>query len=179
MTTERPLHPRAPRGGTAALLLLGALSAGCATQESRRGETVDVSKYPPEIREAYEVFAVRCSRCHTLARPLDARINDPQHWIRYVHRMRLQPGSGIDAQNAEIILRFLLYYHGQGQSQGGEAPAEPAVPPAPTTDPAAPEAPGDGPKPPPGAPESHLQPTKRQPRYGAIESSGAADGRQS
>jgi len=120
MTTERPLHPRAPRGGTAALLLLGALSAGCATQESRRGETVDVSKYPPEIREAYEVFAVRCSRCHTLARPLDARINDPQHWIRYVHRMRLQPGSGIDAQNAEIILRFLLYYHGHTRPQAAE-----------------------------------------------------------
>jgi hypothetical protein len=179
MTTERAPHHRAPRGGTAAALLLGMLSAGCATQEARHGESVDVSKYPPEIREAYKVFAVRCSRCHTLARPLDARINDPQHWIRYVHRMRLQPGSGIDEANAKIILRFLLYYHGQGQSQGGEAPAEPTPPPAPTVPPVL-EAPGDGAEtPPPGAPESHLQPSKRQPRFGAIETSGAADGRQS
>jgi hypothetical protein len=154
MTTERPDH-RAPLPGTVAMLLLGLLGAGCASHESRRGETVDVSKYPPEIQQAYEVFAVRCSRCHTLARPLGARISDPQHWVRYVNRMRLQPGSGIDAKNAEIILRFLLYYHGEGRSQGGEAQTEPP------------------------APESHLQPIERQLRHGVTEPSGAADGRQS
>jgi len=163
-----------------ALLLLGLLGAGCATQESRRGETVDVSKYPPEIQEAYEVFAVRCSRCHTLARPLSARISDPQHWIRYVNRMRLQPGSGIDAKNGEIILRFLLYYHGEhgeGQTHGGETPGEPAAPPAPNPAPEVPD-PG-GAETPPGAPESHRQSIQRQERHGAIEPSGATDGRQS
>jgi hypothetical protein len=162
-----------------ALLLpgLGMPSAGCTTHESRHGETVDVSKYPPEIQEAYEVFAVRCSRCHTLARPLDARISDPQHWIRYVNRMRLQPGSGIDSENAKIILRFLLYYHGEGQSHGGQEPSEPTAPAAPHADPAAPETPGA--EMPPGAPESHLQPIQRPPRHRAIESSGAADWRQS
>jgi hypothetical protein len=179
MTTERP-HHRALLPAFA-LLLLGLLGAGCATHESRRGETVDVSKYPPEIQEAYEVFAVRCSRCHTLARPLGARISDPQHWIRYVNRMRLQPGSGIDAENAKIILRFLLYYHGEGQSQGGQAPIEPAAPPAPEPVPAVPtvpEAPGNGAETPSGTPESHLQPIERQLRL-AFEPSGAADGRQS
>jgi hypothetical protein len=177
MTTEWPPH-RARRHATLALLLgLVGLGAGCATHASRHGETVDVSKYPPEIQEAYEVFAVRCSRCHNLSRPLDARITDPQHWVRYVNRMRLQPGSGIDAQNAKIILRFLLYYHGEGRSHGGEAPSEPAPPPTPEPVPAVPEAPGA--EAPPGAPESQFQPTERPLRHGAIEPSGAADGRQS
>jgi hypothetical protein len=92
---------------SAALLLVA-----CAQDNpARRGDRVDVSSYPPEIQSAYRVFAVRCSRCHTLARPLNARISDPQHWIRYVTRMRRQPGSGINSSNAQIILRFLLYYH--------------------------------------------------------------------
>ena len=85
--------------------------AGCATHDTRRGDRVDVSKYPEEIRDAYRVFAFRCSRCHTLARPLNARIDDPQHWVRYVRRMRRQPSSGIDDKNGETILKFLLYYH--------------------------------------------------------------------
>jgi hypothetical protein len=160
MTTEFPHRP-APRHGTLAFLLLGLLSAGCATHEARRGDSVDVSKYPPEIQESYRVFAVRCSRCHTLARPLNARIADPQHWVRYVNRMRLQPGSGIDAANAKIILRFLLYYH------GGEQPAPP--PPVPSAPPV-PATPGDG---------AEVQPIERQLRYGAMKPARAADGRQS
>jgi hypothetical protein len=87
------------------------LTSGCASNEARRGDRVDVSGYPPDVQQAYRVFALRCSRCHTLARPLNARIRDPQHWVRYVTRMRRQPGSGIDADNAQVILRFLLYYH--------------------------------------------------------------------
>jgi hypothetical protein len=113
MTTEQ----------TRSLLLLAAallLVSACAGHEARRGDTVDVSGYPPEIQEAYRVFSIRCSRCHTLARPLNARIEGSEHWVRYVTRMRRQPGSGIDASNAQIILRFLLYYH---RGPGG-APAE-------------------------------------------------------
>jgi len=88
-----------------------ALASGCAGNEARRGDHVDVSRYPDEIQDAYRVFAFRCSRCHTLARPLNARIDDPQHWVRYVRRMRRQQSSGIDAKSGETILKFLLYYH--------------------------------------------------------------------
>ena len=92
--------------------LLIALLLGCASgHQTRRGDRVDVSSYPEEIQHAYRVFEFRCSRCHTLARPLNARITDPQHWVRYVQRMRRQSGSGIDEQNGETILKFLLYYH--------------------------------------------------------------------
>jgi len=92
--------------------LLSVLLLGCAGgHETRRGDRVDVSSYPEDIQHAYRVFEFRCSRCHTLARPLNARISDPQHWVRYVRRMRRQSGSGIDEQNGETILKFLLYYH--------------------------------------------------------------------
>jgi hypothetical protein len=94
-----------------ALFVAVLMTSACAGNEARHGDRVDVSGYPRDIQDAYKVFALRCSRCHTLARPLNARIHDPEHWIRYVTRMRRQVGSGIDAQNAQVILRFLLYYH--------------------------------------------------------------------
>ena len=89
---------------------LACSAIACAgSTETRHGDRVDVSAYPPEIRSAYRLFALRCSRCHTLARPLSAHITEPQHWVRYVARMRRTPGSGINRQDAEVILRFLLY----------------------------------------------------------------------
>lgn len=147
-----------------------ALAPGCTGHEARRGDRVDVSGFPLEIQDAYRVFAFRCSRCHTLARPLNARIDDPEHWVRYVRRMRRQSGSGIDAQNSEVILKFLLYYHrermqGGGDSAGSEterepSPAPPEPIPAPSVQPApVPEAPPADPQPAPApaapnAPES-------------------------
>jgi hypothetical protein len=154
MTTEasagRSGETRRLARGIALLLAGTLLLLSCATHESRRGDRVDVSKYPAEIQAAYEVFATRCSRCHTLARPLNARIDDPKHWIRYVHRMRLQPGSGIDARNGEIILRFLLYYH--GSSSKTEAAPAPSAPPAPSGEPQLP--PKDNPTDPSAGPQS-------------------------
>jgi len=90
---------------------------GCAGANSiRHGDTLDVSSYPDDMRAAYKVFAVRCSRCHALARPLNARIHDPHHWERYVARMRLNPASGINAKNGDIIIRFLVYYMHQREA---------------------------------------------------------------
>ena len=96
-------------------VLIGIFS--CATSSIRHGDTLDVSRYPDDIQAAYKVFAVRCSRCHTLARPLNARISDPQHWVRYVARMRLNSASGINAKDGETILRFLLYYMHQREQE--------------------------------------------------------------
>jgi hypothetical protein len=114
------------------LLLIGIV--GCVSSSIRHGDTLDVSRYPSDIQGAYKVFAVRCSRCHTLARPLNARISDPQHWERYVARMRLNSASGINAKDSETILRFLLYYmHQREQEQRdrdqSEGKGEPSAPP--------------------------------------------------
>ena len=104
-------------------LLLGSVT--CASTSNRRGDGLDVSRYPEDIQDAYKVFAVRCSRCHTLARPLNAQITDPQHWVRYVARMRLNPASGINAKNGEVIIRFLQYYTHQRQEERRERDGEP------------------------------------------------------
>jgi hypothetical protein len=103
----------------AVLACVALTTYSCAGANSiRHGDSLDVSHYPSDIRAAYEVFAVRCKRCHTLARPLNARIHDGQHWVRYVNRMRLNPASGINEKNGQIILHFLLYYmHQQDQEQ--------------------------------------------------------------
>jgi hypothetical protein len=108
--------------------VFAALIPSCAgTSSVRHGDRVDVSKYPKDIQSAYQVFAVRCSRCHTLARPLNARIRDPEHWIRYVTRMRRNQSSGINAKDAEIILKFLLYYTKEvAAEEEGVPPSAPA-----------------------------------------------------
>ena len=131
--------------------LLGALclAPACgASVSNRTADQLDPSGYPPDIRTAYEVFAVRCSRCHTLARPLNARIKDDRHWVRYVNRMRMQPGSGISPKHATEILRFLRYYAEQlrredveAQLPIGELPSPAAPGPSSFSPPAPPPAP--------------------------------------
>jgi hypothetical protein len=65
---------------------------------------------PPELRADYAVFADRCSKCHSLSRPLDSGIVDDEFWVRYVERMRRQPASGISPEDTPAILRFLHFY---------------------------------------------------------------------
>lgn len=74
------------------------------------GHSLDPDTLPPSIRPAYAVFAERCSKCHSLARPLDAPITAPGRWEPYVERMRRMPGSGINERDAARILQFLTYY---------------------------------------------------------------------
>ena len=56
------------------------------------------------------MFARKCSKCHSLARPLNAQIVDDEQWVNYVNRMRRQPGSAISPQDTVPILRFLHWY---------------------------------------------------------------------
>ena len=119
MTTDS----RSLAGSLLACTVIACSTIGCfGTTRTRHGDRVDVSGYPPEIRSAYRVFALRCSRCHTLARPLNAHISDEQHWVRYVTRMRRTPGSGINRHDADVILKFLLFYT-RVERGGGEQPA--------------------------------------------------------
>lgn len=32
--------------------------------------TINVSSYPPELQKSYKVFTEKCSKCHTIARPI-------------------------------------------------------------------------------------------------------------
>ncbi len=80
---------------------------------------------PDQMRADYEVFAQRCSKCHSLSRPLDSGITDDDFWREYVERMRRQPGSGISLEDETPILRFLHHYSLDQlrRRQGGQPPA--------------------------------------------------------
>ena len=69
---------------------------------------VDVSGYPPKIREYYQLFANKCSRCHTLARPINSAFS-AEEWKKYVQHMMKKPGSGLTPKTAGQITEFLIY----------------------------------------------------------------------
>ena len=92
-----------------------AAAAGCASTST--GEGLDVATLPVALRSDYNLFARRCSKCHSLARPLGSGIDDDRLWVNYVDRMRRQPGSGISRQDAAPILRFLHYYSTEQQRE--------------------------------------------------------------
>lgn len=97
-------------------------------------DAIDPSTLPETVRADYQVFARRCSKCHSLARPLTSGITDMGQWERYVARMRMQPGSGINAADEAIVLRFLKHYSAEELRKKAERnapkPAEPPKPPA-------------------------------------------------
>ena len=70
---------------------------------------VDVSSFPPDVQQQYELFSRKCSRCHTIERPLTAQV-DPDRWIDTVRRMSRHPGAGISEREQNEIAAFLKYY---------------------------------------------------------------------
>lgn len=104
-----------------ALALIVALTAACAGSVGRRGGLPDdhIKELPEHVAASYELFSQRCSRCHTLSRPLDADITEPAHWEAYVTRMRRTPGSGISQADAKRILVFLEYWAAQRKKESG------------------------------------------------------------
>ena len=71
----------------AVLVIVGlgiGLAAGACASSMERSEGMDASAVPPEERADYAVFAERCSKCHSLARPLNSGITDDAYWRLYV-----------------------------------------------------------------------------------------------
>ena len=104
-----------------ACLAIGLSIAGC-TPSTEPPEGLGETQMPADVRAAYDLFAQRCSKCHSLSRPLQSGITDDGFWKEYVERMRRQPGSGISPADEEIILRFLHYYSLEAKREkGGDA----------------------------------------------------------
>lgn len=100
------------------VVVLGvAILLGCAAYQ--RGEGLDVTTVPAGLRGDYDLFAQRCSRCHSLSRPLNARVSSEDHWRGYVTRMRRMPGSGISPDDVPALLRFLNWYSTARRSTDG------------------------------------------------------------
>jgi hypothetical protein len=68
------------------------------------------AEIPAQLRGDYESFAVNCSKCHGLERPLNAHVTDTRHWDLYVARMMRTAGSAISESERPRILRFLYWY---------------------------------------------------------------------
>ncbi len=100
------------------MVVVGMLGLACGPAHGT--DEVDQAKVPPELRGDYAVFAQRCSKCHSLARPLTSGIDDDEYWKRYVERMRRQPASGISPEDEIPILRFLHYFSEEQKKKKGE-----------------------------------------------------------
>lgn len=86
--------------------------AACSGAPVRTGPellTEGLSQLPTEVRASCNLAAHKCSRCHPLERLALARVSSPSHWQMYVERMRVQPGSGISPDEAQTIVRCLVY----------------------------------------------------------------------
>ncbi len=69
---------------------------------------IDVAAYPAKMQEAYNLFTRKCSRCHTVARPINSTFA-PEEWRQYVYKMMRKPGSGLTPKTSEAIIEFLIY----------------------------------------------------------------------
>ncbi len=74
--------------------------------------SIDVSGWPDPVKKNYEMYAVKCAKCHPLARSVNARFS-AQDWKRYMKRMIRRPNSGINEEQAAKIYEFLKYYSSQ------------------------------------------------------------------
>jgi hypothetical protein len=107
------------------IALLFVLTACASEGFGKRGglSPHEIDALPPDVQKSYALFAQKCSRCHTLSRPLSAPITDVEHWKAYVGRMRRQSGSGISEKDGDEILIFLKYLAAQKskQAEGGRS----------------------------------------------------------
>ena len=71
--------------------------------------TIDISKYPEALKDNYELFSQKCTKCHKLSRPINSDYVLPDEWSRYVKRMMHKPGSGISSSDGKKIYEFLVY----------------------------------------------------------------------
>ena len=131
--TNRAARASVVAGFASLTVLWLVLLASACHVENAHVEGVDVSGYPPEVRDDYQLFTVRCSKCHALSRALQSGITDDAYWADYVERMRRQPGSGIAPEESPRIQRFLHYYSLTVRARN----AQPAPEPVPLSLPAA------------------------------------------
>ena len=117
------------------LLPLALLGCSGPSAPRRVADGLDASTLPSEVRGDYDMFARRCSKCHSLARPLNSGIDDDAFWVHYVARMRVQPASGITTEDEVVILRFLRYFAADLRQRKRDAEHDGGIP-EPTTEPA-------------------------------------------
>lgn len=89
-------------------LLLAAQTSNVTLPQDKGPDKIDVSAYPAPMQAAYKVFSTKCSKCHTIARPINTTMTQDE-WSRYVKRMMHKPNSGISDSQGKQIFDFLSY----------------------------------------------------------------------
>ena len=93
--------------GVGALCLLSQESNVTLPQD-KGPDKIDVSAYPAPMQANYKLFASKCSKCHTIARPINTMMKRDE-WERYVKRMMHKPNSGISDNQGKQIFEFLIF----------------------------------------------------------------------
>jgi cytochrome c5 len=83
-------------------------TSGVNLPQDKGPDKIDVSAYPPEMQKSYKVFSGKCSKCHTIARPINTTMARAE-WERYVKRMMHKPNSGISEKDGKQIFEFVMY----------------------------------------------------------------------
>lgn len=87
---------------------LAAQTSNVTLPQDKGPATINVSQYPAEQQKQYKLFSDKCAKCHTLARPINTTMTDPE-WARYVKRMMHKPNSGISEVQGKAIYEFLSF----------------------------------------------------------------------
>lgn len=76
-------------------------------------------QFPDDQKPRFDIFAVRCTKCHPMARPIMAlrtgvspvtgSVFDEVTLKKYVVKMMRKPNSGITKDDAKEVLTFLTY----------------------------------------------------------------------
>lgn len=104
------------------VLLVGPMVVFSADPRDRGPDTIDVSTWPEKYQEQYKTFTVKCSKCHSLSRAINAKLKADE-WKLYVKKMKRRQGSGITDANAEVLTEFLAFYAAVREGKVPEAPA--------------------------------------------------------
>jgi hypothetical protein len=89
-------------------LLLGAQQSNIVLPQDKGPDKIDVSAYPAPLQAAYKLFSTKCSKCHTIARPINTMMKR-EVGERYVKRMMHKPNSGINDTQGKQIFDFLIF----------------------------------------------------------------------
>ncbi len=89
--------------------LVLALVSACFLFGSDAGRLAVPASAPIDVRLGCALAQSRCTHCHSADRIVELHVESPEHWRQYVHRMRLQPQSGIAPDEEDPIARCLVY----------------------------------------------------------------------
>jgi cytochrome c5 len=89
-------------------LVLVAQTSNVVLPQDKGPDKIDVGAYPAPQQASYKVFSTKCSKCHTIARPINTLMTRDE-WERYVKRMMHKPNSGISDNQGKQIFEFLVF----------------------------------------------------------------------